>query len=305
MSVEIAEAFFTTLFYPVPVNKKLRFEIRCIQNRAGAIFVPPQRAFFPISKFGITHASLHCMKMRDDWDVYVGVLPRIGEHGMSEAVAMAPWLFSDIDGDEEGTDGAIALAKKANLLDCQICVKSGNGIHVYWGLWPTYSFGGHEDRRMFAGFLKRLVITIGGTAPGAHADASCADIARILRVPGTYNHKRQKQVKLVRNIQGSYPLEAWDALLHPLPNPRPINGVVDWQFNGSVPPGIQRWAEAPYPEGQRHKGFVSAAAWLVRDLHIPTNVVEDLLMTKAQRSGGTHPVSEEEIRSIVKWADRA
>lgn len=304
MSVEIAESFFSTLFHPVPVNNRLRFEIRCIQNCAGTTFTPPKRSFFPVKDFGYHHAAMHCMKMREDHDVYVGVLPRIGEHGMSEAVAMAPWLFSDVDGGEEGPNGAVELvkAKSANLLSSNLVVRSGNGLHVYWGVWPTYSFGGHEDRRLIAGYLKRLVVTIGGKAPSAHADPSCADIARILRVPETFNHKRQKTVKWVRNVPGSYPLEAWDALLHPIPEPRPINGVVDWKFNGSVPQGIQRWAEIPYPEGKRHKGFVAAAAWLVRDLHMPKHVVEDLLMTKAQRSIGSHPVSEEEIRSIVKWA---
>lgn len=239
------------------------------------------------------------------WDVYVGVLPRLGELGCSESVCYAPWLYTDVDGGEEGPQGAIELVKKADLLPCHMAVMSGNGVHLYWRVKPIMSFGSHEDRRAFSGLLKRMVLTIGGTAPAAHADDSCTDLARILRLPGTVNYKREpKQVKLVRCLPDApiYPIEAWNALLHPLPNPKPIstNGL-HWEFKGEVPEGIRRWSEAPFPEGKRHKDLTSAGAWLYRDLSIPKNLVEDLLLAKARASSGTRVIDEDEVRSIVKW----
>lgn len=306
MSVEIAEAFFSTLFFPCPVNGRLRLEVRTLENSAGRIL--PKSQWFPLTDFGYKHAAGYCMKMREFADVYMGVLPRVGETRDSEGVPLAPWLYLDIDGGEEGPSGAIELFKRSPIVEFKpnIAVVSGGGVHCYWRLDPYLTFGSHEERRMFKGFLKRLVITVGGTSPGAHADDSCTGLAQILRVPGTWNRKLDhlRPVKIIRNAvrEQVYYLEAWDSLLHPLPNPRPISTVVDWQYSGTVPEGIKRWASMPFPEGKRHKDLTSAAAWLVRDLHIPKHEVEELLMTKAQCSPGVRQITEDEIRSLVKWA---
>lgn len=314
MSVEIG-LFLNALFHPCPVDGRMRIEVRCLppqtdatrsQSYAG-ITLKAHRDWFALTPFGITHAIQFCTKMAPSHEVYCGVNPRMGEAGSSESVPLCSWLYADIDGGEEGVPGARELAKKAvgDLVPCHMAVVSGGGLHVYWKLQPYATFGGHEERRFFSGYLKRLVLTIGGTSPSAHADDSCTDLARILRVPGTINHKRNRSVKLVHHKPdlGAYCLDAFDALLHPIPNPRPIiASTLSWTFNGTVPDSIKRWAEKPYPEGKRHKDLTSAAAWLVRDLHIPKQYVEELLLTKARVSYGNRAIEEDEVRSIVKWA---
>ncbi len=185
---------------------------------------------------------------------------------------------------------------------------SGTGLHCYWNLDGVVELSDQASRQRFKLLLKRLCIAIGSeTSSGAHADSSRADIASVLRVPGTFNHKQQAQPRPVRLVRFApnadmHTFDWWRANLPaiPLPEvPRIRPAVVTDIGYGER---LINWAYKGHPEGQRHKRLTSDAKWLVRKLGIDKNVALDLLLMKAAASPGRTPVTRAEVEGIIKWA---
>lgn len=161
-----AAAFLAQLF---PFETVGFMEVRSLNGR-------PIQKFFPLEWFHARRGSAleevvaYCFEQdAGGRDVYVGVYPRGMEAGGNDAVHEARWIYADMDG-----------AKVAPPA-CDIAVATGGGIHAYWRLpRPVVTIG--RDRERFLRSLFAWQKRHGGD-PGAK------DLARILRVPGTHNHK--------------------------------------------------------------------------------------------------------------------
>jgi len=137
----------------------------------------PTQHFLPLPK-GIEDV----VRLALDYDaagenVYYGVLPRVEEAGTAEAVVPTTHvLWADVDAKHFDGNKAAALFSlgRANLSP-SILVDSGNGWHAYWLLSQRVPF---YDA---SGVMRGLAKAIGGDA--------VADAPRILRLPGTHNHK--------------------------------------------------------------------------------------------------------------------
>ena len=211
-----------------------------------------------------------------------------------------------MDGGLDGVDGAIRLVKASGLPKPEIAVVSGGGLHCYWKLAEPVALEDETARKRFKDLLKRLCLRIGGNSPGVHADSSRADTASILRIPGTFNRKHETEARPVRLIRHAsdeegLPLTWWRACLPALPAP-PLKAPVAHPAAPQQGEGLVRWANTPYAEGKRHKQFVSAAAWLVRELGVDKALAEELLLMKARVSPGMREITDEEIRSMIAWA---
>lgn len=103
-------------------------------------------------------------------DLYVGCAPRRERNGTREAVERCHVLWIDAD-----TPEAIAALERFEPA-ASIVVGSGSGRHAYWPLWPPLR-PAHAERAN-----RRLAHALG-------ADPRACDAARILRPPGTLNHK--------------------------------------------------------------------------------------------------------------------
>lgn len=103
-------------------------------------------------------------------DVYVGVAPRSRQEGTREAVEHCHVLFVDCD-----TPASIAALDAFDPAPSMV-VSSGSGLHAYWSLWPP------ANPDQLEGGNRRLAFHLG-------ADMRATDAARILRPPGTFNHK--------------------------------------------------------------------------------------------------------------------
>lgn len=140
----------------------------------------------------------------DNEDVYYSVCamrPGLahGSRGTADDVVALPALWIDIDiADEEAHSASNLPATVQEALDilwdappCSLVVHSGYGLHVYWMLDEALELETPTDR-LEAG---RLVETWQAAfrhrcrARGWTLDAT-HDLARVLRLPGTYNHKR-------------------------------------------------------------------------------------------------------------------
>jgi len=130
-------------------------------------------------------------------EVYVGVLLRWREGGTAlDTVEYTNTLWADVDAKSHGGDKRKALDV---ILDFPVppsaIVDSGHGYHVYWRLTDHIIF---EDAHLI---MKGIAKRIGGDA--------VYDRARILRIPGTHNHKDivNVPVRLIRfDTTLSYPV---------------------------------------------------------------------------------------------------
>lgn len=109
-------------------------------------------------------------------DVYFGVLPRTKRNGGGDSIIdTTSVLWADFDGKNGiGKSGAFHAMRQVGP-EPHIIVDSGNGYHAYWLL--NYGVPFEEARAVMKGFS----VMVG-------ADKTF-DKARILRVPGTTNHK--------------------------------------------------------------------------------------------------------------------
>ena len=142
-----------------------------------------------------------------DVDIYAGAawraraaLPRSGGRGDAASVSGITALWADID--VRGTvhakerlpgslDEALALVREAVPLAATLLVDSGHGLHAWWVLDEPADFrDSRDDRARYAALERRLVATLDAVARrhGWSVDR-VADLARVMRVPGTRNYK--------------------------------------------------------------------------------------------------------------------
>jgi hypothetical protein len=158
-----ARKFFQFLF---PIFVAGYIELRSIRPGGGA----PQQEFFPVTN--PMAAAERAIELREEADVYFGVAPRTEESGKAAAVPAVQVLWADIDTDA----GRAGLARFP--LSPSMVARSGSGenIHAYWPL----------DSPIDAGEAECLMRSL---AEQIDSDKCVTDRARILRVPGTLNHK--------------------------------------------------------------------------------------------------------------------
>lgn len=312
MQTQDITTFFAALFGGYPENDALRLEIRCLKQGSKYVL----REWFALSR--LAAAADYCRMRADEYDVYFGVLPRIGRSGSQTDVQHAAVLFADIDGGDDGAAFASGMLTSSmplrpdvsGLPRPHIAVCSGGGVHAYWLLVAPVALPADEDRLYYKKTLKRFVRVIGGAAPGAHADPSCCDPARILRVPGTYNYKnggkRPVEILWHEPTRVKHTFGTWGSAILP-PEERsaivsaPVRATT-YNALGVINSGLRRWAEKGFPEGKRHHDLTAAAAWLVRDLKLNKADALDLIRTKASASRGARPITEDEMETMVGWA---
>lgn len=212
----------------------------------------------------------------DDVYIRVGTTDGVPERGRgTEADTVeVPALWADLDvaGGEHGErelptlDAALSAVEAfgAEVAPATLVVHSGGGLHVWWVLGTPLP-GGPEAKALVAGlqawFRARL-------AP-AEVDRT-HDLARLLRVPGTLNHKTDppKPVYVVdeHSTWAPVPAERFGALRGttaapalPSGDPPTADVAVPWGALGT--PAAALLAEEP-PQGQRSEHAYALVAEL-------------------------------------------
>lgn len=111
------------------------------------------------------------------YDVYMGVLRRRSSHGTSDNTFDPRVLWADIDfkNGDRTLDQILAFPIPPSII-----VDSGYGYHLYWLLREAVKY---PDARAA---MKGIAKTLGGD--------HTYDAARVLRLPGTHNHKHGTSV---------------------------------------------------------------------------------------------------------------
>jgi len=135
-------------------------------------------------------------------DVYVGVGLSPRDYGPaqrcpSEEIAGIVGLWADLDLRSEAHDRKAlpatiqeALTIIPELLPPTLVVATGNGAHAWWLFKEPYILASDEDRKAAARLIARwqTLLRLNAAARGWAFDR-LADLARILRIPGTVNRK--------------------------------------------------------------------------------------------------------------------
>jgi hypothetical protein len=174
-----------------------------------AVFAPTDVIEFrllpsTVSKFstreGIERTLAELIKLnKAGQHIYVGVNPRKKEGGKSDAdVSLARLVWVDVDNFED-IDFTLRTVSDCGLPAPSMVVSSGRGLHLYWLLDDPV-----EDlakwTRMQKGIIKRLV-----DAGFDQVDTVIHNPSRIMRMPGTVNHKNGKPCTiLIDNMSVSY-----------------------------------------------------------------------------------------------------
>jgi len=157
---------------------------------------------FPVGDLGIMSTAAEALQ--DERDVYFGIgtaakeIPQ-NKRPKAKEVSCLPGFGMDIDIKVLGAHAKNnlpstieeALSILPDFLQPTYIVWTGNGLHIYWLFRGPWRLDSPEENQRAAMLSIRLQAYIKELARerGWHLD-STADLSRILRVPGTLNHKQ-------------------------------------------------------------------------------------------------------------------
>jgi len=172
----------------------------------------------------------YCRKLSCKTDVYFGLGLRKKQlnkmqRGKEDDIVCIPCLWLDIDihnpdahsrQDYPKTpEEALHILSKLGL-DPSIVINSGNGLHIYWLLKEPFVIKTIEDKerikKVCSGF--NILAMNKFKEAGYHID-NVSDLARVLRVPGTLNHKgtESKNVEVIKATQARYDISEIEKLI--------------------------------------------------------------------------------------------
>jgi hypothetical protein len=275
-------------------------------------------------------AAIYAVKQAQQCDVYFGVglrRERLNKgRGEAQDVIALPGLYIEIDIKHpvhkaqnlpESIDAARQLIAKAISLPPNILIDSGHGLHGYW-LWrELWLLDSEAERQAAATLLLRFQRTIQATAKlhGWHVDGT-ADLARVLRIPGTFNRKDPQHIVPVTIIEHDtghpynpsdfepYLLEL-DAAANepghrpPLPDELPSIDIRHLDVSASIKFLI---ATGTHPNGSRRYASRSEAEWALIQALIKAGyedpVIAAVLLDPANR------ISEKPREKGRKWVEQ-
>lgn len=160
--------------------------------------------FFHTSQFAEAHRYMSDMAKHDDVYYTVGLLahPAVKGRGTAKDVSHLPAVHADFDllGDHNvhaksalprSIDELKSFFVNAHIPVPTSMVNSGNGVHAYWRFKNPLTISDDASRMRTATVLKdfqKSIIKLAKDQRGWEFD-NTSDLARVLRYPGTKNHK--------------------------------------------------------------------------------------------------------------------
>ena len=225
------------------------------------------------------------------WDAYFGVLPRLRPSGKAEDCAISTGvLWADVDAKHlDGRKISTLLALGQSSITPSIVVDSGNGVHAYWLLDHIAPFDKASE------VMKGLAKAIGGD--------SVHDAPRVLRLPGTHNHKTDPphEVRLLRfEPDRRVRFADFSDYLSP---PKPAREAIETQplELSDLPEWIHEAMESPTPEGYRSGVIFKVVLWLIRYGYSMEDVTE---LLEYYADGWGQKVADMKPGSAERWIKR-
>ena len=273
-----AGLFFEQLLYPLAVQEKI--EIRHRLPGAGQAM---RRRFFA----NAVQAARYVIEL-DGEEVYVGAAPRYGSDGTKAGIHRIGALWMDLDLKNGHTrESRVDQLRKLSCLP-SLGVWTGGGLHLYWLLERPAEGPGELERAELV--MKRLAVGMDGDP--VH------DRSRIMRVPGTFNHKYGEPRPVVmehcyEDLRHS--LEELEAMTEAL---APETGS-HAEKDGKVPREV---LGGPIREGRRNVALTSVAGSL-RNRGLDAETICVILM-EVNRLRCEPPLADAEVIGIVQSISR-
>ena len=240
------------------------------------IFIKPEFRTFAFPTHDINTMADKVVELSTQYDVYFEVCiqkepPLPAKRGNVEGVIAVPglWLDIDIKSSNHAQDNlfpdletAQLFVKESVSMPPTLIVFTGGGIHIYWLFHKPFIIKTEEEREFISRLSDTFQTNIINKAKqnGCHIDKT-ADLARLLRIPGTFNRKGDP-VPVTIPAQGGdrYAIEDFNFT----PPPSPPTAALQ-----NIPHGI-------IPEGSRNTALTAIAGKLVQ-LGKPKDQIANLL----------------------------
>lgn len=272
-----AQSFLTALFNDL---KDEFIEIRLFSKTKDN---PPLQRFY--SSLPAVYQDLQTFLDEKNYDLYCGVCPRNNnKHGTKDSVSRVTHFWVDVDKSYFGDslEKAMEVIRKFPLKPTLI-VRTGNGYHVYWKLKISLI-----DKNLAEKYLKAVCSYING-------DSTAAEVARVLRIPGSKNKKESDNnldvVLCEINESNCYDLSDFD---------KHLQGIDIVQSNAKR--NAVGWiAEAleNLKEGNRNDTFTKIIGRLHHDNFSEGEIIS-LLMPHAQKCKYPEDELQTQVRGIAK-----
>lgn len=309
MTEKTALHFLDALFAPYPPDEGLCIEVRTIGGPQ-----PPEegrmRHWWGVGAPYREKCAAYCARHAPETNIYVGVLPREGKTSGGGDTRLACWIWTEMDHRERPIPEMTRTSRLSELRPV-IIVLSGartvdgvlqSGLHLYWPIEP-FVLDGASARERLKAVLRRLALAVG-------EPPHVGDVAHVLRVPATLNHKYDPPAPVcvaLLDHERPKPLEWWEANLpfEKARQERAAPRAKPWKPDEPLPKWVHAFAAEGRPEGKRHRDLCYDARRLHE--HMPDlseSAVEALVATRAANSPGTRTITGEEVHRIVAWAFR-
>ena len=274
----MAGMFLEQLLYPLGANE--RIEIR--HKLPGDNHLMRRRFLYDA-----VQAAQYVIEL-DGEEVYVGAAPRYGSDGTKAGVLRTNALWTDLD----FKDGHTRESRLEQLrkLSCPpaLGVATGGGLQHYWLLARPAESPEELERAELV--MRRLAAAMDGDP--VH------DRSRVMRVPGTFNHKygEPRPVVMEHYFPGwRYSLEELEAMTEPF---SPATGS-HAEEDGKVPREV---LGGPIREGGRNVALTSVAGSL-RNRGLDAETICVVLM-EVNRLRCEPPLADAEVIGIVQSISR-
>ncbi|CCO08257.1 DUF927 domain-containing protein [Desulforamulus hydrothermalis] len=195
----------------------------------------PDKQTHPFTAGTLAEMATAAGRLTPSYDVYFGVGATVHSLGQyerpkNEDIMAIPGLWVDIDVYHPVAHKSKALPPDINAamellpndLPPSIITWSGYGIHAYWLFREPWEFNAPEERARAAKLLQSLqaVVKQNAAARGWRIDPT-ADLARVLRLPGTLNKKipdSPVQCRVIERSELRYNPSDIEDLLPPVPD---------------------------------------------------------------------------------------
>lgn len=243
-------------------------------------------------------------------DTYFGVNPARARRGGNERarlddIAALNCFYAEFDAkhyDQDIEQGKRLAARQIAQVSLtpSVIVDSGGGYHCYWLFDDPRPVTDQKERARLTDIQARWVPFVGG-------DLDAKDLARVLRVPGTYNYKYDppREVVFVKaDFDQLYYLEDFTAIL---PKPEPMEqGAASTPARQELPANLDRWLERAM---QRGGGRNETGFWLatqLRDDGVSMGEAESVLRSfQARVTNAGNPYTLKEAIDSLKSAYKA
>lgn len=276
--VRIVALYFATLHPALGAERRIELRIKAPRGDGpmGQVFVP-----------SVEKAAKLAASFGREYDFYAGVATRRGEDGTKAGVCRVPAIWADLDAKDGHTresrlEQLMALPHRPSIL-----VWTGGGWHAYYLLaTPAES---PEEMELSELAMRRLAAGLGSDP--VH------DRGRILRVPGTTNHK-YREPRLVEleefEPERRYGLDQLQEMAESL-----LGGSDNMANVAKAPREV---LSEPIREGKRNVALASVAGSL-RDRGLDTETIGVVLL-EVNRLRCRPPLGGEEILDIARSIGR-